>query len=391
MLNIVLLTHPSFTGSQSMPRFASMLKIGMEQRGHKVQIWSPEARAFNIPSPESLKKWLGYVDQFFFFPWEIKKRINRCEEDTLFVFTDQALGPWIPLVRNYPHVIHCHDFLAQISALGKVPENPTGWTGRKYQSFIRWGYRYGRNFIAISKKTQRDLGEFLLTAPSLSEVVYNGLNQSFAPQDKNESRIVLSKKFRINLSKGFILHVGGNQWYKNRKGVIEIYNSWRKKSALELPLILIGVKPNKGLAEVYNSSNFKEDIYFMTGVEDQDLRMAYSAATVLLYPSLAEGFGWPIAEAMASGCPVITTGEAPMTEVGGDAAFYIERKKDHDDGSCYEQAAGVLNKVLTLSPEAYQEIIGAGLRNAERFRSKIALDEIEQIYTRVRQTETAEL
>ena len=63
----------------------------------------------------------------------------------------------------------------------------------------------------------------------------------------------------------------------------------------------------------------------MVRVEDDILVSAYQGACFLIFPSLMEGFGWPVVEAMASGCPVITTGEPPMNEVGGDAAIYISR------------------------------------------------------------------
>src|SRR5690606_10771219 len=181
-------------------------------------------------APGVLKKWMGYVDQYIIFPNQIRKRLDSCAPDTLFVFTDHALGPWVPLVADRPHVIHCHDFLAQRSALGEVQENPTSWTGRRYQEFIRWGYSKGRNFISVSKKTKVDLHRFLPFIPSISEMVYNGLNQSFLPLDSDRARSYFGKKIGIDLKEGFFLHVGGNDWYKNRIGVMEIYNFWRSRS-----------------------------------------------------------------------------------------------------------------------------------------------------------------
>jgi len=128
-----------------------------------------------------LSKWAGYVDQYLLFPMWVRKALVGVPQDTLFVFCDQALGPWVPLVKNRPHVVHVHDMLALRSALGDVPENPTSATGRIYQRYIRRGFRRARHFISISGKTRDDLHRFGGISPVTSEIVYNGLNYPFAP------------------------------------------------------------------------------------------------------------------------------------------------------------------------------------------------------------------
>ncbi|MFT5254193.1 MAG: glycosyltransferase involved in cell wall biosynthesis, partial [Flavobacteriales bacterium] len=306
-MNIVLFTHPSFLGSQSMPRYANMLFQGMKERGHKVVVWSPKARFYKFPLTASLKKWMGYIDQYIVFPLEVKSKLRNCSKDTLFVFADQALGPWVPLVENKPHLVHCHDFLALKSAMGLIPENATSFTGKKYQNFIRKGFSKGKHFICISEKTNEDLQEVHLADIRSSVVCYNGLNRSFEPLNPITSRSILAKKLNLELSNGYILHIGGNQYYKNRKGVLEIYDTWRSSTTLKIPLILIGAKPTDELISLQQKSEFKKEIHFITGLSDDYINSAYSGASCLLFPSLDEGFGWPIAEGMASGCLVVTT------------------------------------------------------------------------------------
>lgn len=381
-MNIVLFAHPRFIGHQSMPRYANMLAEGMKRRGHTVEVWTPKPRLFNLPVSAGFKKWLGYIDQYIIFPQQVRKLIKEQSPDTFYVFTDQALGPWVPLVSNLPHVIHCHDFLAQRSAMGQISENPTSWTGKQYQGFIRRGYSKGKNFISVSNKTKEDLHSFLKSAPSTSGVVYNGLNQHFKPVDSLQARQSLSEVLHLDLAPGYLLHVGGNDWYKNRKGVIEIYNAWRSITTKELPLLLIGSSPSSEIMQVYESSSYKKDIHFLKGVADHNVRLAYAGASVFLFPSLAEGFGWPIAEAMASNCPVLTTNEAPMTEVGGDAAFYISRMPGEIANvfAWANDAASVVEKVLKLSGKELQGVKEAGIQNAKRFDTEHALDQIESIY-----------
>ena len=217
-MKIVLFTHPSFLEHQSMPRYANMLKNGMEERGHEVVVWCPKARFYTLSLMNSFKKWLGYIDQYLVFPLEVKLKLSNYSNDTLFVFADQALGPWVPLVKNRKHVVHCHDFLALKSALGTIPENPTSYTGKLYQNYIRKGFSKGKNFISISKKTQNDLHELHQGEIVSSAVCYNGLNRTFELLSPIGSRGLLESKLNIALTEGYIMHIGGNQYYKNRIG-----------------------------------------------------------------------------------------------------------------------------------------------------------------------------
>ncbi|MBA4058378.1 MAG: mannosyl transferase, partial [Marivirga sp.] len=331
-MNLVFFAHPTFLGHQSMPRFAKMLADGMSKRGHSTEIWMPKPAFVNLNSKPLIKKWLGYLDQYMVFPGEVKREAKRCPPDSLFVFTDQALGPWVPLLANRPHVIHCHDFMALRSALGEIPENPTGWTGRQYQQLIRRGFSSGKHFISVSEKTRQDLHRYLTGTPLSSDVVYNGFHQSFILHEVMSARNLFGKRVNLDLKAGYILHVGGNLWYKNRKGVIDIYDALRAGGKHHLPLLLIGEQPSQELLDRSNNSEFKSDIFWLGGIEDEFVKLAYSGASVFLFPSLGEGFGWPIAEAMASGCPVITTDEAPMTEVAGKAGFLIPRRPNTMEG-----------------------------------------------------------
>jgi glycosyltransferase involved in cell wall biosynthesis len=384
-MTIVFFSNPDFIGAErmplfmSMPRFTTMLAEGMTERGHRVKIWSPGATFFKLPVKGVLKKWLGYIDQYIIFPASVKRRLRECPEDTLFVFTDQAQGPWVKLVASRKHVMHCHDFLAQFSALGKISENKTGLTGKMYQQYIRNGYFKTKNFISVSNKTQNDLKELIGEKTKTSAVVYNGLDKAYQQMDQNKSRTILSNKTGVVLREGFLLHIGGNQWYKNRIGVVEIYNAWRDLGNA-LPLLLIGADPSEELAKAIADSSYAKDIHAIAGLSDSYVRYAYSGASLFLFPSIAEGFGWPIAEAMASGCLVLTTQEAPMNEVAGKAGFLIPKRSAEHADSWAKEAAVMVQHILSLPSKEYQLAVEISLENATRFDLKKALNKIENIY-----------
>lgn len=365
-----------------MPRFAKMLSNGMRARGHTVDIWRPSAYFYTLMKNSVAQKWLGYLDQYLIFPRHLKRRASKLPSDTLFVFTDQALGMWVPTLAHRHHAIHCHDFLALRSALNEIPENRTSSTGKLYQRLILRGLQKGSNFICVSKNTKKDLLRFVQNNSISADVVYNGFHQPFHPIDKTDSRAELSKLLNIDLHQGYLLHIGGNLWYKNRLGVIEIYDAWRSQSNKSLPLLMIGESPDSALQQRHAASPFAKDIYWFTNVSDDVIMKAYAGASVFIFPSLGEGFGWPIAEAMASGTPVITTNEAPMTEVAADAGFMIPRMPSEPEAmeQWSSSAANMVEEIVTLAPELATQKVSQGIENTKRFDTERTLDEIEKIY-----------
>ncbi|QDV41310.1 D-inositol-3-phosphate glycosyltransferase [Stieleria neptunia] len=356
----------------------------MSAQGHDVEYWTSPHFAGRLAVPHAGgRKWLGYVDQFIAYPSMLARRVRREPRSTLFVVTDHALGPWVPRIARRPHVIHCHDFLAQRSAVGELPENPTSWTGQRYQALIRRGYRRGQNFISVSHRTRDDLHRFLGRQPLASEVVHNGLNGDFRVLAVEDAQRCLRKHLTAEDASGFLLHVGGNQWYKNRCGVVELYRAWCKMVSRPVPLWLVGAKPAAALIEASKQIPNGGRVRFLTGLTNEEVIAAYNMASLFLFPSLEEGFGWPIAEAMACGTQVITTNAPPMTEVGGDAAIYHRRSSMDEREQWARDGAELIAKCLNQTSDQKQRGIESSLINAKRFDTGRALGQYEAIYREV--------
>ena len=108
---------------------------------------------------------------------------------------------------------------------------------------------------------------------------------------------------------------------------------------------------------------------FFNKLDARTMQAVYSRARALLFPSLAEGFGWPLVEAQACGCPVITTDEPPMNEVAGDAAHYLPRlRSDTEIDTWAAHGAGVLCRLLDEDPARGAERAERGARLGETLR-----------------------
>lgn len=385
-MRIVIFTHPAFMASQSMPRFARQLQRAYTARGHEVTLWTPRAHLRRWIDRGPLAKWAGYVDQYLLFPLWVRLAVAREPADTLFVMADQALGPWVPRVKHRPLVVHVHDLLALRSALGEMPENPTGFTGRLYQRYIRQGFSQARHFICISGRTRDELQRLGQVRPHTLEVVHNDLNQRFEPLPPGQASAVLQAAGLPITEAGLLLHVSGNQWYKNVPGVVRLYAHYvRAQVHAEAPpraLWLVGVRPDAAVQAALAEVPPQGQVKLLYGLDHEALQAAYSLAGAFLFPSLAEGFGWPIVEAQACGCPVITTDDAPMNEIGGPEARYLPLLRAGDDPQAWAaHGAQVLQEVLNAA-DAERRRQGA-IAWARGFGEERAIGRYLQIYERV--------
>jgi glycosyltransferase involved in cell wall biosynthesis len=262
--------------------------------------------------------------------------------------------------------------LAVRSAVGELGENATGWTGRLYQRMIRYGLHKSPTVVCVSEATRKDLARLVNSSSQSLEVVHNGLNYPYSPMDKSDAMSQL-KALGIEEGSQYLLHVGGNHWYKNRMGVLRIFRELiRLQDMQDIQLVLAGEPGTAEMNSYITVNGLDARVTVLTGVDNEQLRALYSSARGLLFPSLYEGFGWPIIEAQACGCPVFTTNRPPMTEVGGSSAIYIDPQN-------YPDAAGRIATALLLGEGGGQ----AALDNAARFGAGAMVDGYISIYRRI--------
>jgi glycosyltransferase involved in cell wall biosynthesis len=369
-LRVVLVSNYVADQQPSMQRFAGMLHAELAADGVDVQTWQPPARVGGRTPPSGLNKFLGYLDKYVLYPPRLRQGAReRAGTPTVVHVCDHSNAMYVPWLRQIPHVVTCHDLIAVRTALGEFPAERTRWTGRRLQEMIRRGLRQADRIVCDSDATRRDVQRIVRQGDHA--VIHPGVSRTLTRLQADEALTRLetlspancdAATWRQIVAAPYLLHVGGNQWYKNRAGLIETYAALVDRMPAAPPLILVG-KPLPGeLADAITAHSLHGRVIALAAIGDRELAAIYSRAALLLFPSFAEGFGWPVLEAMACGCRVVTSGRAPMTEVGGDVATYIEPEN-------LKGAAAVVEAVLR-EPEAERRArVAEGFSRAARFNS----------------------
>lgn len=374
-MKILLIGNYENLAQQSMQRFAEMLCEGLAAAGNEVRLVRPPVWLGRVRRGDAgLAKWVGYLDRFVLYPPLLRRQIRWA--DVVHV-CDQANAVYVPRLRGKPHLVTCHDLLAIRAALGEIPESPAGWTGRLYQRWILRGLSQARAVVCVSHQTAGDLQRVAGVHETAIRIVPNALNYPYRPMDAAESDVSL-RALDLDPAQQFFVHVGGNQWYKNRSGVLRLYVELvRHPVYAQHRLVMVGKHWTDQMRAVSAELGLAGRVDQRMEVSSEQLRALYSRAEALLFPSLAEGFGWPIAEAQACGCPVVTTGRPPMTEVGGAAAIYINPA---DPIRAAQSVAEAL-----VDPARWRE---AGLQNAQRFSLPALVKTYMQCYEHVSRLRT---
>ena len=369
-MRVLLLGNYLNDGQESMQRFATLMERGLKQAGHEVRTLRPPAFVGQLhPSGEGFGKWLGYVDKFGVFPTILKSASKWAD---VVHICDHANSIYVQYLRSVPNVVTCHDVLAIQSALGEIPQNPIRWTGRQLQRLILEGLAEAQHIVCVSEATRRELLRISDIPEHRVSRVYNSLNYPYSRMEKLEATFRLGK-LHIDPDQPFLLHVGGNQWYKNRLGLLRIFSALRKLTVgRPLSLVMAGKSWTKEMRRFILENGMSDAVFELTNVGDEDLRALYSTATLMLFPSLHEGFGWPIIEAQACGCAVVTSGRPPMDEVGGATAVYVD-----PDNS--EAVAATVKCCL----ERLSGMRQSGVANAARFVGSTMIESYLSVFDRV--------
>jgi len=314
-------------------------------------------------------KWLAYLDKFVFFRSTLSREMRA--RPALVHICDHSNAMYARAIRDVPVVVTCHDLLAVRGALGEDTDCPASATGKFLQRWIVRGLESASAVACVSRATLSDAQRLVRTnngKPAL-ELITQGLNYPYRvlPRDEVDRRLAKYSALRPEIP--FVLHVGSNLRRKNREAVLRIFA--RGKDKWNGALVLAGHTLSDSLRSLGRELCISDRIIEIPNAESATLEALYNRATALLFPSTFEGFGWPIAEAHACGCPVLCVDREPMTEVAGAAVI----------AHSVEDEAGFAADLLRLTdPEERARWSAKALENAKRFSTERMISEYIALY-----------
>jgi glycosyltransferase involved in cell wall biosynthesis len=325
-MKVLLIANYAMDGQNSMLAFGRVLERELPAAGCEVRVLAPARRAQSIPHPHRLAKWLAYIDKFVLFIPSLKRHVRWAD---VVHIADHSNAMYVRWIESKPNVVTCHDVIAVQAAKGMIEGWKVSRTGRLFQRLISEGLRRADLVACVSDMTRRELLTLDIADERKVTTVVNGLNDDFSPVAPELAQELIAR-FGIAPGSTYLLHVGLSLPRKNRLAVVRTFIELQRRAAaagtvpLVDQLVLIGPELDTGLPELLARAGLADRVRTAVNISHEELRSLYSNAKALLFPSLQEGFGWPIIEAQACGCPVFTSDLPPMNEIGGPGAVYID-------------------------------------------------------------------
>jgi glycosyltransferase involved in cell wall biosynthesis len=222
--------------------------------------------------------------------------------------------------------------------------------------------------LTISRFSAYSIAAYLPEATDKLKVVYCGLSSKFQrPENRNST------------PPSYVLFVGGFDRRKNLERLLQAYKLLLAREHREKLFLVGSAGQNRKLyydmPELIKTYDLENHVEIKSGVDDDQLAQLYASARILVMPSIIEGFGLPVLEAMACGCPVACSNVASLPEVGGHAAHYFDPYNIQEMADCME-------RVLT-SENLRQEMIAKGLEQVKKFSWLKAGEQVYEVLQKV--------
>lgn len=279
--------------------------------------------------------------------WTLPKAVRRnCVNVMFFPANDFWLWRAVPTVVT----------LLDIAPARKLFQYLPSWRDRLQNRLqMKALGRIADKVITISKFSADSIAAHLPKVTHKLQVVYCGLPSSFQLSELSE--------IKNTFSPPYILFVGGFDRRKNLERMLQAYKLLLDRGRTEKLLLVGSAGENKKLyydmPETIAAHDLQKNVEIKNGVDDNQLVQLYRNARLLVLPSIIEGFGLPVLEAMACGCPVASSNAASLPEVGGDAVQYFDPYNIEDMANC-------MQRILT-DHHLRQEMIARGHEQVKKF------------------------
>lgn len=281
-----------------------------------------------------------------------------------------------PLNLDIPLILTLHDIIY----LEKIDWQSGSWYQRLGNLYRRWNVplivKKAAKILTVSKFEEKRIRNHFNLATGKVEVVYNGIGKHFRLLDPETSK---TRKEKLNLPARYALFLGNTDPKKNLYGLIKALKLLHENGGLPIDCVITDLKEEVLLPilKELDAEAVQERIHLTGYVRNKDMPYLYNNALFFLYISLRESFGLPILEAMACGCPVITSNTSSMPEIAGDAAVLVDPTDD--------RAISAAMKALMQNKELREVLKRKGLERPLSFSYKTRVERIIGIYHKVYQ------
>ena len=321
-------------------------------RHHRYLLLAPADAADQLPMLPGNFRWVeerapGYSLREL---WSLARAVRRERAELL-----HAPHYVLPFALPCPAVVTVHDLIHL-----RFPEMLSA-PARGYARFmLRRATRLAQRVLTVSATTARELEQELGVSAERIVVAPNGVDEAFRADPEPEAAARL--RARHGLAPGYLLFVGNPKPHKNLDRLLAAYSALRRRRPQAPPLVLAGDRlgERSGLPAAIEAAGLGEAVRTLGHLPADELPALYRGAAILVQPSLWEGFGLPVAEAMAAGTPVIAARRGALPEVAGEAARLV------DPESVEEIAAAI--EALLDDPAERLRLARAGRARAEGFR-----------------------
>ncbi|TCW40349.1 glycosyltransferase involved in cell wall biosynthesis [Thermohydrogenium kirishiense] len=289
-------------------------------------------------------------------PIELPIKLNKYKNEAIFHSPSFVSSPFI----RCPTIMTIHD----LNHL-KFPEYYTKFHKYYYNYIVKPSALNAKKVLTVSNFSKMEIVNWLKCDSEKVVVTYNGVDENFKVINDKDKLIIIRKKY--DLPQKFVLYIGNLKPHKNITNLIKAI----KKINQEIMLVING-ESNEILNKIIKENNLENKVKFIGYVDDDDLPALYNLAELFVYPSLYEGFGLPPLEAMACGCPVITSNTSSLPEVVGEAGIMVNPYN-------VEEIARAIDLVL-LNENLRREMIEKGLKQAKKFSWRKTAEETLKVY-----------
>lgn len=281
----------------------------------------------------------------------------------------------LPMQKNIPTVVTVHDLIPLV-----FPDKfPAGFRGTVKWQLQKFALRRTDRIIAVSRCSKRDVERLTGIDEKKIDVVYSAATGGYKHVADANALGTLKKKY--SLPDSYFLYVGDVNWNKNIAGLLRAFGKFLNQSH-RYHLVLVGkpflngsLKETSEIRSLIQELRLEDHIMYTGYATDEEVAGLYSMAVCSLEPSYYEGFGLPVLESMASGCPVLVADNSSLKEIAGPSVLI----QADDVGSI----AGGMHRIVSLSSEARKKLIADGITWSRKFSWEKTAKETIAVYEKV--------